>query len=368
MDTFTWNENFETGLEDVDSQHHRLVDLINDFGNRASENVVDKADLQTLFDELAGYAHFHFADEEALMEKAGMDLRHIERHRQSHQQFLEEVRAIFTSVTPDQPEGFRQLMSFLINWLVFHILGTDKNMSRQIRSIAMGSTPDHAYQVEEVEHSKSTKPLVKALNGLFDLVSSRNKALLELNESLEQMVDERTKALSKANAHLEQIALTDMLTGLPNRRHAMRTLEELWQDALTHDLPLVCIMIDADHFKEVNDTYGHDAGDEVLRELARTLRHTLRTDDIVSRLGGDEFFAICPDTDQAGGMHIAELIRKAVDAMRVPTGDGQWKGSISVGVAARAADTITVQDLIKAADEAVYAAKRAGKNCVRTLI
>lgn len=124
-------------------------------------------------------------------------------------------------------------------------------------------------------------------------------------------------------------------------------------------------MVDADHFKEVNDTFGHDAGDDVLRELSKALAHTVRSDDIVCRLGGDEFLIICANTDQEGGMHIAELARATVSVLRVPTGDAAWPGSISAGVAARSAEMGNHEALIKRADEGVYAAKRDGRNCVR---
>jgi len=127
----------------------------------------------------------------------------------------------------------------------------------------------------------------------------------------------------------------------------------------------VCMMIDADHFKEVNDTYGHDAGDLVLRELATALKHAVRSDDIVCRLGGDEFFIICPQTDKAGGMHFAETICQSIAALRVPTGDGAWQGSVSIGVAARSDEMDNLDELMKLADEGVYLAKKAGKNCVR---
>ncbi|MCP3893645.1 MAG: diguanylate cyclase, partial [Bacteroides sp.] len=191
--------------------------------------------------------------------------------------------------------------------------------------------------------------------------------LKQLNESLEEKVALRTRELSEANRHLEELSLTDVLTELPNRRHAIRCLSILWKKALQNDSPLVCMMIDADHFKEVNDTYGHDAGDAVLMELAKTLQHALRSDDTVCRLGGDEFFIICPNTDKKGGMHIAELTRKAVAALRVPTGGEPWHGSISIGVASRLPGMKNFEELMKDADKGVYAAKEAGKNCVKTI-
>jgi len=126
------------------------------------------------------------------------------------------------------------------------------------------------------------------------------------------------------------------------------------------------MMIDADHFKEINDTYGHDAGDTVLCELARTLQHSVRTDDFVCRLGGDEFLIICPKTDSKGGLNIAQIVRSKVSEMSVKTGGGFWNGSVSIGLAGYHKNMKNYEALIKAADEGVYEAKKAGKNCVRT--
>jgi len=126
------------------------------------------------------------------------------------------------------------------------------------------------------------------------------------------------------------------------------------------------MIIDADHFKKVNDSYGHNAGDIVLSELAKTIHDAVRNDDIACRLGGDEFFVICPNTDKQGGLNVAEYVRKTVSELRVSVGDGEWHGSISIGLATRAANMENSHDLIKIADDSVYMAKRNGKNCVRT--
>jgi hemerythrin len=207
---------------------------------------------------------------------------------------------------------------------------------------------------------------VAALNGLFQLVSRRNKALSALNQNLEAMVEDRTRELVKANADLEILALTDVLTELPNRRHAMLQLHELWKEAGQLNGNLACMMIDADRFKSINDTYGHDAGDRVLKRLAQELQHSVRSDDIVCRMGGDEFLIICPYTPLDGALHVAELTRANIAGLRVQAGVGFWQGSISVGVAANSGETVSVDDFLKAADEAVYMAKNAGGNCVRS--
>ena len=264
-------------------------------------------------------------------------------------------------------DSAKRLLEFLIHWLAYHILGEDQDMAGQLEAIQAGMSPERAYELREAERDNATEPLLKALNGLFAQVSARNRELVELNQSLEEKVAERTRELNEANLHLEELSLTDALTGLPNRRHAMRQLTTLWNEAVEHRLPLVCILIDADHFKKVNDTHGHDAGDEVLTELARTLKGAVRTDDLVCRLGGDEFFVICPNTDQAGGMLVGETMRESVSRLRVPTGDGHWVGSISVGVASRSDQIEDFEALIKLADDSVYAAKRAGKDCVKSV-
>jgi hemerythrin len=170
--------------------------------------------------------------------------------------------------------------------------------------------------------------------------------------------------LALANRHLEAMAMTDVLSGLPNRRHAMAKLERAWQESSERDAPLSVIMIDADHFKAVNDTFGHDAGDAVIIALGQALRHSVRTDDTVCRMGGDEFLVVCPHTSLQGALQVANAIWERVRTMSVDVGAGQWQGSVSVGAAVRTDDMTSFAGLIKAADDAVYEAKEAGRNRV----
>ena len=347
MESFHWGEHFITGLEEVDKQHHHLVDIINDFGTLLTENVLNTEDVDRLYNELANYAIYHFVEEEKLMSEVKVDKRHLERHVEVHNGFIDDVTSIYAKISMDNLREAGDFLKFLMHWLAYYILGDDQDMADQIKAIRSGISPYDAYNRLEQERDDATAPLLEALNGLFEQVSARNKELKLLNESLEDKVELRTKELHAANVHLEELSLTDVLTELPNRRHAMRRLSYLWDDALEHKSPLVCIMIDADHFKEVNDLYGHDAGDLVLKQLAKTLRHSLRNDDTVARLGGDEFFMICPNTDIEGGMYLAELTRKTVSELRVPTGDGFWHGSISIGVAAQLPGMKNYDDLIR---------------------
>lgn len=366
MDSFIWNDNFVTGLSTVDTQHRHLVDLINQLSELLTKNMVGHDNLEKIISELVYYTTYHFSEEESTMNEIGIDHRHLSHHVESHKAFLQEVTSLRGRVSRKEASSGKNLLDFLSNWLAFHILGEDQNMARQIKSIQAGTDAAEAFDKEERQSDNATEPLLTALSRLLDQVSSRNRELILLNQSLEQKVAERTKELLDANKKLMTASLTDSLTGLRNRRHAMMVLESLWEEAVLAKKPLTCMMVDADHFKQVNDTYGHAAGDFVLQKLAQVLAHSLRTDDIVCRLGGDEFLIICSNTDKTGALHVAEHTRRKVAELRVPTGGEPWHGSVSIGIAARSAEIKDCNSLIKLADQSVYAAKEAGKNCVRS--
>ncbi len=366
MESFTWGTNFETGIQEVDDQHRKLVELINTLGTQLAENDMANGHVENLLQELVNYAQYHFEEEKGLMVRYGLDKRHCYQHLSEHKGFIADVSCMVQKpMEEDSGEG-KSLLEFLIHWLAYHILGRDKNMARQIAAIDNGASPAEAYLAEEKKVSESTEPLLAALNGLFQQVSRRNKELSLLNQNLEAIVEERTRELVKANADLEVLALTDVLTELPNRRHALLQLHHLWKETRQSRGHLACMIIDADGFKTINDTYGHDAGDIVLKRLARELQHSVRSDDIVCRMGGDEFLIICPNTPLEGALYIAEQTKENIAGLRIPAAEGVWPGSISVGVVANGNDMSSIDDLLKAADDAVYMAKNDGRNCVRT--
>jgi len=369
MESFHWDKHFITGLPIVDEQHHHIVDIFNQFGDHLAKDKIVFSEIKEVFKELFDYANYHFKEEEKMMSRIGVDQRHLDLHIEAHQYFLDEVTSMHAAISPDNLHTTTNMLDFFTRWLAYHILGADQNMAKQIKAIQSGANPDDAYAAEEQRTADSTEPLVLALAlalaSLFPQVTTRNKELTQLNKSLEAKVTERTKALSDVNLHLEKLSMTDALTELPNCRHTMQQLTDSWDESSTSKLPLACIMIDAVHFKEVTDTYDHDAGDAVLRELASTLQQTVQSDNIVCRLGGDEFLISCPETDKQSAIHIAERVRQAVSKLLTKTSEEVWRGSVSAGVAARSPDMKNHENLIKAADMSVYEAKRVGKNCVK---
>jgi diguanylate cyclase (GGDEF)-like protein len=218
---------------------------------------------------------------------------------------------------------------------------------------------------------------------LVEEVTKKNKllerALCEVQSQerkLELTVEQRTRELRAAMDELQDLALRDGLTGLYNHRY--------FQDALTAELArsarygrvVTLIFLDVDHFKNYNDLHGHPKGDELLKVLARILKNTGedpeirirgRVSDIPARYGGEEFVVILPEADKDGGLVRAERIRAQIEDFPLEGRERQPGGkvTVSIGVAAYPQDGLTKQDLIAAADQALYRAKREGRNCVR---
>ena len=173
-------------------------------------------------------------------------------------------------------------------------------------------------------------------------------------------------AISLQNAHmyqaLEEQATTDGLTGLVNHRTFQERFSAMLGRADRHKFPVSLILTDIDHFKKVNDTYGHPAGDEVLRRVAAILKASARKIDIVARYGGEEFAIVLEATDRAGARQLAERIRIEVAQQNFQSGKGPFKATLSLGVASYPEDARAKADLIAQADQSLYAAKHGGRN------
>ncbi|MBL9124135.1 MAG: diguanylate cyclase [Planctomycetaceae bacterium] len=182
--------------------------------------------------------------------------------------------------------------------------------------------------------------------------------------TLQSRLNEQNQALNRANQRLEQLATTDSLSGLLNRRAFFEAAEREWRRSQRYGIPLCCLLLDIDHFKQVNDTYGHAAGDAAIVSLAQLLKSRLRTTDLVCRYGGEEFCIWLVSTSLADAEQVAETLRREASCLVVPELGTDPRLSVSIGIAARAADMPSERTLIDQADQALLLAKQLGRDRV----
>lgn len=205
--------------------------------------------------------------------------------------------------------------------------------------------------------------LAKHFNIMHHTIKRQIAELKAHHQMLEQEVKARTKELEEANKKLDLISRTDELTALPNRRDMLRTIDNEIQRVTRTRKPFCFIFIDIDHFKNVNDTYGHACGDEVLKHVASTIRNLLRKYDVLARYGGEEFLTLLPETDLEGARTVAERFRKTIEDSTVVFGKISIKVTITLGVA-EYDHALGADRSIQLADRALYEGKETGRNKV----
>ena len=204
--------------------------------------------------------------------------------------------------------------------------------------------------------------------GVFGLVRARQNRHERRERELEDLVVARTARLQRANALLIELSYVDAVTSIPNRRRFDELLSAEWKRAVRGHTPLALVMIDIDRFKRFNDSYGHQRGDDCLRQVAAALADALsRSGDAIARYGGEEFALILPATDVEGALRVAEQLRRRVEALAIPNAASDIAPvvTVSCGVAASSPEMGgDVEQLLLAADRALYSAKGAGRNRV----
>jgi len=238
----------------------------------------------------------------------------------------------------------------------------DSSLSRQHCRIRK---TNGVYFVEDLESRNGTqvdgmriKAPVRLEDGALIQLAATTIIMFSHQEDLEVQAEQRLYAS----------AVLDPLTGLHNRRHLDARLKSEFAFANRHGTPLSLLLIDIDHFKKVNDTYGHLGGDAALKALSDRLQRTVRIEDIVARYGGEEFAVVARGIDSAGAMLFAERIRDRASQIAVSHEDQVIKFTISVGVVTMTRERIfdSIASLLKAADDALYQAKETGRNrCCR---
>jgi two-component system cell cycle response regulator len=238
--------------------------------------------------------------------------------------------------------------------LKFLQLATARPELQDIPIILLTGNQDRDAKLKGLEQGASdylTKPFDAA-----ELV-----ARVKIHLKMKKLQDE----LKAANDHFKQLSNTDPLTNLYNRRFLTETLESELQRAKRLQSCVSLLIIDIDHFKDINDVYGHQVGDKVLVAVAETLQKGGRTYDIVSRYGGEEFILLFPGTQLSGAVIAAERLREAVQSLKFPIPMDRITVTISIGVATFPSDQVDGFDsLFRLADEALYLAKKNGRNRV----
>ena len=242
-------------------------------------------------------------------------------------------------------------LSCPLNACVHHIAGK-YGKALHLHSKSFDLEAGVAYSREELVDSESVNE-----EG-FDSLIIENRRLLQISENHEA-------ALREALEEVNRLASTDHLTGLKNRRQFLHLAEQEFKGTLRFNRPMSAIMLDVDHFKPINDTFGHAEGDAVLQKIARCCTDTMRRVDIIGRYGGDEFAIILPESGLSSAIFAAERLRKVITeecAEVIERGTGGV--TVSLGVASLEDDHVSISDLLVAADNALYAAKRKGGNQV----
>ena len=473
---FPWSENFETGLPQIDEQHHRLVELL----NRLAGHLAYQSDipvLDSIFNELTEYASYHFASEEEIWGRYLPEDPWEVEHRRVHGDFIAEVQRLRAEESyKPMEEVVEDILTFLCQWLAIHILESDKRMALAVLAVQAGCTPDEARLAAEKGMNGAVKLLVKAVLSMYESLSSRTLALMkeiakrekveaklrlaanvfdntseaicitdakgaiiEANPAFCQITEQDYRAvlgqslvalksglkddkmaapiwqcvndsdhwggeisnrapsgeiyaewlslsavrdeagevfnyvavfssvgqLIQRQKTMEHIANHDPLTGLPNRLLLFDRLEQGMATAEREDKLMAVCYLDLDGFKPINDSCGHAAGDQVLREVARRLKSLLRNNDTVARLGGDEFVIV--NNGLSGADSVPVFLERVLGELQQPI---EVEGTVvavsaSIGISLFPCDGGRAEALLRNADEALYQAKAAGKSCFR---
>ncbi|MDP2282728.1 MAG: diguanylate cyclase [Pseudohongiella sp.] len=254
------------------------------------------------------------------------------------------------------------LIAVLLAYRVASLIA-DSVRELRVPAAALGHGDDvHMPELRIVE----TAQVASDIKVAAELLRNRESELLQARESylqqLEFTVEQRTSELRLANQQLELLALTDVMTGLSNRNAANARLRQAFVSFKRSGKQYAVLFLDIDQFKKVNDSYGHETGDQVLKQLAQTLQHSVRSNDFVARFGGEEFLALLEDCDLAAAVLVAEKIRTTVATQVFPL---VAHVSISIGIAMVKPDDASEDDAVRRADGALFQAKSDGRNCVR---
>ncbi len=271
---------------------------------------------------------------------------------------IEQLRTI------DENFRFKTIAIMLAAALLFilllqKILSPLNRLSRKIS----GYNPDNgSCDLKRSSRRDEVARIQNSVIGMVERIRDYSRRLQDANTELEARVKERTEALEESNRKLHELSLTDALTQLPNRRRFVNDFNSVWNIYMREQKPLSLIVADIDHFKKINDSYGHEVGDQVLREIAEVFRsHLRRETDLAIRYGGEEFVLLLPATPEAEAIECATTLRRRIHSRSYAA--EQIVVTVSFGIHTMVPEPETPrQELFNRADQALYRAKRCGRD------
>lgn len=363
LEVFPWNDNLKTHIPVIDDQHRKLIGLINHLTHSLVN--ANTTHTQEILDELLDYADYHFKTEEAIWQQHLADDNWVTSHHQSHAQFIPDIKQLIDSERDTSSlQTLDKIVKFLIRWLAFHIIDSDRRLAMVVNNLEKDLSLEDAKLAANEEMQGSVQLLIDTILSMYESISSTALELMRERTTRHQAQQE----LIETNKKLEQMAITDQLTGLYNRRKFEEVFEQEIQRAHRSASILTFIMFDIDHFKSLNDFYGHTAGDEALKKLSAELQRLCRRPgDYVFRLGGEEFGILITDHSSHSGAEFAEIIRQSIENLKIDNeaSNASPYMTISVGVFSHVpADEDNIEVYLRSADLKLYTAKETGRNRV----
>lgn len=373
LDIFPWQNDYEVGVEEIDNQHKMLVNLINNICGKMFDVMMDqKIYKQIISDslrELLDYTTYHFEYEENEYKRYLGNTKILKKHTNSHKELILSTQQFLTAFDADSDSfEIEKFISTLVLWLSKHILTEDMFMFSVVANLVDGRSFENAVRLAKESMHGTKGEIAKIITAMMQ-VSTAISLNLRREITSRKMVEKDLKheilIRKEAEKKLKNFAQHDALTGLANRRLFEELCGLSLRFAKRNQYEQAVLFVDIDHFKFVNDTMGHKAGDALLVSIAKRLEKCVRASDIVARMGGDEFTihlgGECSEDDaRAISSNIIASISKPFKLV-----EGTANVSASVGVSMYPNDAEDIETLIRNADAAMYLAKKSGKNAYK---